>query len=64
MSEMGEAEEGKLDGNITSQQQLMGESPVSYDQPSTNNTKVKAKGISTVVGGFIVCLSLGSGKDH
>ena len=63
MSEMGEAEEGKLDGNITSQQQLMGES-VSYDQQSTNNTKVKAKGISTVIGGFIVCLSLGSGKDH
>ena len=63
MLEMGEAEEGKLDGNITSQHQLMGE-PVSYDQQSTNNTKVKAKGISTVVGGFIVCLSLGSGKDH
>ena len=63
MLEMGEAEEGKLDGNITSQQQLMGES-VSYDQQSTNNTKVKAKGISTVIGGFIVCLSLGSGKDH
>ena len=63
MLEMGEAEEGKLDQNITSQQQLMGES-VSYDQQSTNNTKVKAKGISTVIGGFIVCLSLGSGKDH
>ena len=63
MLEMGEAEEGKLDGNITSQQQLMGES-VSYDQQSTNDTKVKAKGISTVIGGFIVCLSLGSGKDH
>ena len=63
MLEMGEAEEGKFDQNITSQQQLMGES-VSYDQQSTNNTKVKAKGISTVIGGFIVCLSLGSGKDH
>ena len=63
MLEMGEAEEGKLDQNITSQQQLMAES-VSYDQQSTNNTKVKAKGISTVIGGFIVCLSLGSGRDH
>ena len=63
MLEMGEAEEGKLDQNITSQQQLMGES-VSCEQQSTNNTKVKAKGISTVIGGFIVCLSLGSGKDH
>ena len=63
MSEMGEAEEGKLDQNITSQQQLIAES-VSYDQQSTNNTKVRAKGISTVIGGFIVCLSLGSGKDH
>ena len=63
MLEMGEAEEGKLDQNITSQQQLMAES-VSYDQQSTNNTEIKAKGITTVIGGFIVCLSLGSGKDH
>ena len=58
---MGEAEEGKLAETILSQQKLMGESAILCD-PQSQNTKIKAKGISTVIGGFIVCLSLGSGK--
>ena len=60
--EMGEAEEGKLAETILSQQKLMEESAILCDPQSTQNTKIKAKGISTVIGGFIVCLSLGSGK--
>ena len=69
-------EEEKPQVPVMSQQQekiypeLMTESSASFDQPSSNNTKednksktkVEIKGILTVIGGFIVCLSFGSGK--
>ena len=69
-------EEEKPHVPVMSQQQekiypeLMTESSASFDQPSSNNTKednksktkVEIKGILTVIGGFIVCLSFGSGK--
>ena len=69
-------EEEKPPVSVMSQQQekiypeLMTESSASFDQPSSNNTKednksktkVEIKGILTVIGGFIVCLSFGSGK--